>query len=115
MTCSSLLAAEDRAERRRKLGLPVEVSPEEEAAERAKQVEKEAAKRKGPVPAKPVTHVEKMREALVNMKKEAAGDDAKAKQPGKRSSSTSATLPRSAMERTQMRSTSSLEQYWIVA
>ena len=79
MTCSCALAAEDRAERRRKLGLPVEVSPEEEAAERAKQVEKEAAKRKGPVPAKPVTHVEKMREALVKMKKEAAGDDARAK------------------------------------
>lgn len=72
--------AEDRRERRRKLGLPEELSPEEEAAERAKQAEKEAAKNKrGPVPLKPLAAISRMRDALVQMKKEAAGDDNKFK------------------------------------
>jgi len=76
-----MCAAEDRAERRRKLGLPEHLTPEEEARERAKQADKEAAQRKKPLVAapKPVTNLESMRQSLVDMKKQCAGDDARAK------------------------------------
>lgn len=58
-----------RKERRRKLGLPEELTAEEQAAEAARQAEKagEAAKKRLPV--KPVTKINRMREILVDMKK----------------------------------------------
>lgn len=72
--------AEDRAERRRKLGLPEHLTSQEEAAERAKQAEREATKRRQPaVPPKPVTALENMRQALVQVKKQAGDDEGKSK------------------------------------
>ena len=53
---------------------------QEEARERAKQAEKDAAQCKKPLVApKPITSLESMRQALVDMKKQCAGDDARAK------------------------------------
>ena len=59
----TLLAAEDRAERRRKLGLP-ELTPDDLAAEAAKEAAEKASKAKskakpvpGPVPVKPISVV----------------------------------------------------------
>lgn len=60
------------------MGLPVELTAHEEAAEKAKQTEKEAAQRRLPVALKPISQLEKMREALVAVKKQAAGDEARA-------------------------------------
>ena len=58
--------------------MPEELSPAEEAAERAKQVDKEALeKRRTAAPQKPLAVIETMRACLVQMKKEASGDDAK--------------------------------------
>ena len=64
-----------RRERRRKLGLPEELTEEEKAAERARAEEeaaREAAKR---LPVRPVTKIAKMREILVQMKKASAGEE----------------------------------------
>lgn len=64
-----------RRERRKKLGLPEELTEEEKEAERAAkeaEAQREAAKR---LPVKPVTKIAKMRDILVNMKKAAAGDE----------------------------------------
>jgi hypothetical protein len=58
-----------RKERRRKLGLPEELTPEEEEAERQKlaaDAGREAARR---LPVKPVTRIARLRETLVQMKK----------------------------------------------
>ena len=73
-------AAEDRAERRRKQGLPEQLTPEEEAAERAKQAQKEAVKKKAkPPPVNMRSHgvSDALRDSLVAMKKEAGGDEGK--------------------------------------
>ena len=76
MLCGT--AAEDRAERRRKLGLPEQMTPQEEAAQRAKQAEKEAAKKRPPIVSlKSHSHSDKLRDALVSMKQEAGGSDDK--------------------------------------
>lgn len=69
---------EDRKERRRKLGLPEELTEEEKAREaerQAKEVEAEKAKHL-PVVTKPITVLEKVRIALVTMKKSCEGQDA---------------------------------------
>ena len=59
-------AEEDRRARRRKLGLPEELSEEEKAAEAAKAAEKERAKVAAAfVPVKPVTQISKLRKLLV--------------------------------------------------
>jgi len=68
--------AEDKRERRRKLGLPEELTPEEIAKEAAEAAEKKRKAEAGKLrlPVKPASAAEKMRAALVEMKK-AAGDD----------------------------------------
>lgn len=53
------------------------MTPEEEAAEKAKQAAKEAAARKPVVPPKPISQLERLREALVQAKKQAGSDQAK--------------------------------------
>jgi len=61
-------AEEDRRQRRRKMGLPEELTEEERAAEAAKAAEKERAKASAAaafVPVKPVTQIAKLRELLV--------------------------------------------------
>ena len=60
--------------------MPEQLTPEEEAAERAKQAEREATKRRQPVvPPKPVIALENMRQALVQMKKQARSEEQKTK------------------------------------
>lgn len=60
--------------------MPEQLTPKEEAAERAKQADKEAAQRKKPLVAvKPITNLESMRQSLVDMKKQSGGDDGRAK------------------------------------
>jgi hypothetical protein len=60
--------------------LPEQLTPQEEAAERAKVSEKEAAQRKKPLVAlKPITNLESMRQSLVDIKKQSGSDDGRAK------------------------------------
>ena len=73
--------AEDKAERRRKLGLPEEPTPEELAAEEARSAAKAAAeaaerekKRAAGLVVKPVSLAENLRAALVEMKKAHGGE-----------------------------------------
>ena len=56
---------EDRRERRRKLGLPEELTEEERAAERAKQAERERAKAAHALPVRRVTLATQLRDTLV--------------------------------------------------
>ena len=58
-------AEEDRKERRRKLGLPEELTEEEKAAERARQAESAKAKPSIGLSVKPVSLLLQMRNALV--------------------------------------------------
>lgn len=58
-----------RKARRRKLGLPEELTPEELEEERRKAEEKAAAEAKKKLPVKPVSRINKMRDILVSMKK----------------------------------------------
>lgn len=58
-----------RKARRRKLGLPEELTPEELEEEKRKAEEKAAAEAKQKLPVKPVTRINKMRDILVNIKK----------------------------------------------
>ncbi len=60
-TCA---AEEDRRERRRKLGLPEELSEEEKAAERAKQEERGKAKAAHALPVRRVTLTTQLRGIL---------------------------------------------------
>ncbi len=79
-------AEEDRKERRRKLGLPEDLTPEEQAAEAKKEQEKKAAKA-GPArvsaPAASLSAVAaaaaNLREILVDQKKQHPDADAKLK------------------------------------
>ena len=74
------IAAEDRAERRRKNGLPEQLTPEEEATERAKQAQKEALKKKAkppPVSMRAPGVSDALRDSLVQMKRQAGGDESK--------------------------------------
>ena len=67
-----------RRQRRKKLGLPEELTEEEVEVERAAkeaEAQKEAEKR---LPVKPVTKIAKMREILVQMKKASEGDEVRA-------------------------------------
>ncbi|KAK9831953.1 hypothetical protein WJX81_002741 [Elliptochloris bilobata] len=71
---------EDRRARRRKMGLPEELTEEEKAAEAAKAAEKERAKVANAfVPIKPVTQISRLRELLVGMKKRYASEDERVK------------------------------------
>jgi hypothetical protein len=58
-------AEEDRRERRRKLGLPEELTPEEKAAEQAKLAEAAKAKASRALPVKPVSLASQLRDVLV--------------------------------------------------
>lgn len=58
-----------RRVRRRKQGLPEELTPEELEEERRKAEEKAAEAAKKRLPMKPVSRISKMREILVSMKK----------------------------------------------
>ena len=58
-------AEEDRKERRRKLGLPEELTDEEKAAERARLAESAKAKPSIGLPVKPVSLLAQLRDALV--------------------------------------------------
>jgi hypothetical protein len=64
-----------RRERRRKLGLPEELTEEEKAAEHAKAEAEAAEATRKRLPVKPVTRLAKMRELVVQMKKASAGGD----------------------------------------
>mmetsp|Transcript_34804 Transcript_34804/g.98671 ORF Transcript_34804/g.98671 Transcript_34804/m.98671 type:complete len:412 (-) Transcript_34804:245-1480(-) len=69
---------EDRRERRRKLGLPEELTEEEKAAEAAKAAEKaKASGTKMGVPIKPVSAIDSLRTVLVDMKKTEGEERAK--------------------------------------
>jgi hypothetical protein len=68
-------AEEDRRERRLKLGLPAELSEAELAEERRREKEKADAEAARKLPVKPVETSEKMRQALVALKKAHAGQD----------------------------------------
>lgn len=62
------------------MGLPEQLTPEEEAAERAKQAQKEALKKKAkpPAPSMRAPGVsDGLRDSLVEMKKQASGDEGK--------------------------------------
>ncbi len=62
------------------MGLPEQLTPEEEAAERARQAQKEALKKKAkPPPVSMRSHSLSyaLRDSLVQMKKQAGGDDSK--------------------------------------
>ena len=72
---TATLPDEDRRERRRKLGLPEELTEEEKEEERRRervQAEEEAKRR---LPVKPVAKSERMRYLLVEMKKAHPGQD----------------------------------------
>jgi UBX domain-containing protein 1/4 len=58
-----------RKARRRKLGLPEELTPEELEEEKRKAEEKAAEEAKRKLPVKPVSRISKMREILVSIKK----------------------------------------------
>jgi hypothetical protein len=58
-------AEEDRRARRRKLGLPEELTEEEKEAERQKAADKEKEKLAKKLPVKPVSTLAKQREILV--------------------------------------------------
>ena len=58
-------AEEDRKERRRKLGLPEELTEEEKAAERARLAESAKAKPSIGLPVKPISLLAQLRDALV--------------------------------------------------
>ena len=66
---------EDRRERRRQLGLPEELTPEEVEEEKRREREKAEEEARRKLPVKPVAKSEKMREILVNMKKSHPGQD----------------------------------------
>lgn len=69
-----LSTAEDRAERRRKMGLPEQLTPQEEAEQRAKQAQKEAVKSRPPIVSlKAHTQSDSLRDSLVKAKREAGG------------------------------------------
>lgn len=61
------VAEEDRRERRRKLGLPEELTPEEKAAEAVKQAEAAKAKASRALPIKPVSLTSQLRDVLVRL------------------------------------------------
>lgn len=73
--------AEDKRERRRKLGLPEEQTEEELAKEAAEAAQKQKAAEAGKLrlPVKPVSATEKLRSSLVEMKKSAGDDDERPK------------------------------------
>lgn len=56
---------EDRRERRRKLGLPEELTDEEKAAEAAKRAEATKAKTARALPVKPISLITQLRDVLV--------------------------------------------------
>jgi hypothetical protein len=58
-------AEEDRRERRRKLGLPEELTEEEKAAEAAKKAEAAKAKVSRALPVKPISLITQLRDVLV--------------------------------------------------
>ncbi len=60
-------AEEDRRERRRKLGLPEDLTPEEKAAEAAKLAEAAKAKAARALPVKPVSLTSQLRDVLVGL------------------------------------------------
>ncbi|CAL8469381.1 g8922 [Coccomyxa elongata] len=70
---------EDRRERRRKLGLPEELTEEEKAAEAAKRAEAAKAKTARALPVKPISLITQLRDVLVGMKKRYANEDERAK------------------------------------
>ncbi len=59
------MAEEDRRERRRKLGLPEELTEEEKAAEAAKRAEAAKAKTARALPVKPISLITQLRDVLV--------------------------------------------------
>jgi UBX domain-containing protein 1/4 len=67
---------QDRRERRKKMGLPEELTPEEKEAERKQLEEKLAEEARRRLPVKPVILAEKMRTVLVSIKKEHSSNDA---------------------------------------
>lgn len=69
---------EDRRARRRRLGLPEELTEEEKEAERQKAAEKAVAAAKKKLPIKPVSIAEKLRAVLVDIKKGLPGQDERA-------------------------------------
>lgn len=66
---------EDRKARRRRLGLPEELTEEEKEAERQKAAEKAAREAARKLPVKPVSVAEKLRPILVDIKKRYPGQD----------------------------------------
>ena len=66
---------EDRRERRRQLGLPEELTPEELEQERQREREKAEEEAKRKLPVKPISKAEKMRVLLVDMKKGNVNDE----------------------------------------
>ena len=58
-------AEEDRKERRRKLGLPEELTEEDKAAERARAAESAKAKPTIGLPVKPISLLQQLRNCLV--------------------------------------------------
>lgn len=78
-----VLAEEDRRERRRKLGLPEELTAEEKEAEEKKDAEKKASKaapaRVDASPSAAATLAQNLRKVLVDQKKQYPTDDAKLK------------------------------------
>ncbi len=65
ITGLNFCAEEDRRERRRKLGLPEELSEEEKAAEAAKKAEAAKAKVSRALPVKPIALITQLRDVLV--------------------------------------------------
>eukprot|EP01025_Chloroclados_australasicus_P033538 TRINITY_DN34241_c2_g1_i1.p1 TRINITY_DN34241_c2_g1~~TRINITY_DN34241_c2_g1_i1.p1 ORF type:complete len:342 (-),score=69.32 TRINITY_DN34241_c2_g1_i1:32-982(-) len=65
---------QDRKERRKKLGLPEELTPEEQEAENKRLAEQAEQDARHKLTVKPVTRISNMREILVQMKKQAAQD-----------------------------------------
>lgn len=64
-----------RRERRRKLGLPEELTEEEKAAEQAKREAQAAEEASKKLPVVPITRISKLRELLVQMKKASPGQE----------------------------------------
>lgn len=67
-----------RRERRRKAGLPEELTEEEQAAENAKAEAEAAAAAKRRLPAKPITKINRLRDVLVGMRKASKGEEVRA-------------------------------------